>query len=86
MGTRPNIPISINDNYPNLKEAAKKYTWVDAPHAIAEVRNSIIHPDNKKHGKFEADVLVETLNLSLWFLELSILRLCGYSEPYNHRL
>jgi len=79
------IPIGISDKYPNLKKFAKQHKWEDAPRAITEVRNSIIHPNNKKHGKFEADVVVETLNLSLWFLELSLLRLCGYSENYEDR-
>lgn len=81
------IPVDISNNYPELKVVAKKFDWgLDAPHAITEVRNALIHPDKKTYGEFEAAVVVETLNLSLWFLELSILRLCGYSEPYNNRI
>jgi len=81
------LPIDIPIETPKLKQLAKdnKINWFDAPHAITEVRNSLVHPAHKIRNKIEP-VLYEAWNLGLWYLELSILRICGYSGKYSNRL
>lgn len=79
------IPIDISTNTPLLGKLAKQFNWLDAPHAMTEVRNSLVHPEHKRHGQF-GSVMFETWNLGLWYLELALLRICGYSGTYSNRL
>ncbi len=59
--------------------------WIDAPHALTEIRNSFVHPEIKNRDK-KRSVVYETWQLGQWLLELSILSLCGYSSTYANRL
>lgn len=81
------IPLDIPEQTPMLKKLAKdkKINWIDAPHALTEVRNSLVHPAHKVRHKIEP-ICYEAWNLGLWYLELSILRICGYSGKYSNRL
>lgn len=80
-----NIPIDISNNTPTLKNLAKKFKWLDAPHALTEIRNSLVHPEHKKRGQFST-AYYEAWNLNLWFLEMGILAICDYSGTYANRL
>ncbi|MEA9481248.1 hypothetical protein VC290_12805 [Xanthomonas campestris] len=81
------IPNEITDTTPDIRQAndtfRKESKWVDAPHAITDIRNSLVHPVSKKkvHGCY-----VDAWKLSLWYLELSMLALCGYDDTYTSRL
>jgi hypothetical protein len=84
------IPNCITGTTPKLMKLAEELKpndsmWKDASYSIVRVRNSLIHPDRKNHGKFE-DAMYVTWNLGLWYLELSLLKVCGYSETYLNRL
>lgn len=79
------IPIDVTTNVPEIKKLAKQFNWLDAPHAMTEVRNSLVHPEHKQRGQFDS-ALFEAWNLGLWYLELALLRICGYSGTYSNRL
>lgn len=79
------ISIGIPSQTPELQKLAKKFNWPDAPHALTEVRNSLVHPEHKYRSQF-GSAFYEAWNLGLWYLELSILRICGYSGSYSNRL
>jgi hypothetical protein len=79
------IPIGITSNTPDLEKMAKEFNWLDAPHAMTEVRNSLVHPEHKRRGRVRT-ALFDTWKLGLWYLELALLRLCGYSGTYGNRL
>ena len=74
------IPLLIHDETPELQ----RFGWKDAPRALTEVRNSLVHP-GKSHRKFKK-AHFEAWNLGLWYLEMSILAVCGYSGTYCNRL
>lgn len=79
------IPIEIPNILEKMRAASNKFKWIDAPHALTEIRNSLIHPEHKYHGIL-SQIYFEAWNLGLWFLELCILRLCGFSGLYSNRL
>ena len=79
------IPIDIPASLPELQKLAKKVNWIDAPQAITEVRNTIVHPENKRRGQF-GKVYFPVWNLSQWYLELALLKICDYSGTYGNRL
>lgn len=78
-----NIPVDISAATPEIQKAASIFKWVDAPHAMTDVRNDLVHPVSKKQA---ADCFFDTWRLSLWYLELSMLALCGYDDTYTSRL
>ena len=81
------IPLDIPAATPKLQRLAcnSQLKWLDAPHALTEIRNSLVHPEHKRRDQFRS-VYYEAWNLSLWYLEMTILAICGYSGTYSNRL
>ena len=79
------IPIDIPASLPELQGLANQFKWLDAPHAITEVRNSLVHPAHKRSGQF-GKVFYPVWNLGQWYLELALLKICDYSGTYGNRL
>jgi len=79
------IPIDIPASLPELQGLANQFKWLDAPHAITEVRNSLVHPEHKRSGQFD-EAFYPVWNLGQWYLELALLRICDYSGTYGNRL
>ena len=81
------LPLDIPAETPELQKLASKgqMNWLDAPHALTEVRNSLVHPEHKKRGQLSASYY-EAWNLGLWYLEMGLLAICGYSGIYGNRL
>lgn len=82
-----NIPLDIPTETPELQKLAnsKKMKWLDAPHALTEIRNSLVHPEHKKRGQLSS-AYHEAWNLGLWYLEMGLLAICGYKGTYGNRL
>ncbi|SFN47869.1 hypothetical protein [Variovorax sp. OV329] len=78
-----NLPIEIGTATPDIQKAALNFKWVDAPHAMTDIRNELVHPISKKQI---ANCFFDAWRLSLWYLELSMLALCGYDDTYTSRL
>lgn len=79
------VPLDILTATPELQKLASQMNWVDAPHALTELRNSFVHPEHKNRGRFHT-AYFEAWNLGLWYLEMGILAICGYSGNYGNRL
>jgi hypothetical protein len=78
------LPAEIPFALVALTKRAKSASWEDSPRAITEIRNSIIHPDAKLVPTH--DEYIEAWKLSLWLLELAVLRLCRHKGKYGNRL
>ena len=76
------IPIALPDNLSALR--AELHDYEDAPGVLARIRNRIIHSDNR--DDLHRDAVHEAWTLSLWYLELLILRLFSYAGPYTSRI
>lgn len=81
------IPIDISASTPEMKRLADPavFNWLDSPHALTETRNSLVHPEHKRRGQLDS-VYFEAWNLGLWYLEMGILAICGYSGTYSNRI
>ncbi len=79
------IPIEIPKELPKLGQLSRQYNWIDAPHALTEIRNSLVHPEHKKRGQLN-EAHHEARNFGLWYLEMGILSICGYMGTYANRL
>lgn len=78
-----NLPVGIDAATPDIQKVASSFKWVDAPHAMTDIRNELVHPVSKKQV---AGCFFDAWKLSLWYLELSVLALCGYDDTYTSRL
>ncbi len=80
------IPLDIPTASPTIQKlASKQMGWLDAPHALTEIRNSLVHPEHK-HKETFGTAYYEAWNLGLWYLEMGILAICGYADSYGNRL
>jgi len=79
------IPLGLPDDLPNLQKEAAAASWLDGPHAFTEMRNSVVHPSAKEH-EGAREMLPETWQLGLWYVELVLLRLFGHCGKYHNRL
>lgn len=85
-----NIDFAIPENLKNLIEYQKEnpQSIIDGPEAIIFIRNGIVHSQESKRSKLskiKKDVKFEVLQLSLWYIELSLLSILGYSGYYTNR-
>lgn len=78
------IPIGIPVIYKNLAKVVNAKEHHSGPEAIAKVRNSIVHPEERRRKEL-AQAHYETWLLSLFYLEAAILRIAGSGLP-PHRL
>jgi len=79
------LPLEIPKETPDLAKFAKNSNWLDAPHALTDIRNSLVHPQHNKRRELTA-VYYEAWNLGLWYLAMALLAVCEYSGTYGNRL
>ena len=68
-----------------LTDLNSKGRWSHGPHALTVIRNNLVHPDNRS-GPFSEEALAEAQSLALYYIELTILSLSGYSGQFVNRL
>jgi hypothetical protein len=66
-----------------ISTLASQRRWLDSPHALTEIRNNITHPERPAQY---SNAYFEAWSLGLWYLELALLRICGYNGSYSNRL
>jgi hypothetical protein len=79
------IPQEIPRNFIKIRELAAQEGFIDAPHFLTALRNSMVHPDNKRRNLFTG-LYPDAWRLGMWYLELVLLRLCNYDGTYANRL
>jgi hypothetical protein len=60
--------------------------WTDSPSAFTGMRNYLVHSKNIYDPLEFGPAIYDSWNLELWYLELSLLKECEYSETYCNRL
>ena len=83
------VALPIPEALFELTAFAKGQKWLDGPQALAEVRNSLVHP-KLRNRRLVVDAPVrariEVAQLALSYLELSLLHLLGYTGEFVDRL
>ena len=81
LGVPKEIPTALSSLH-GAPLSGKK--WVDGMEAVTSIRNSIVHPG--KPGGYSGSQYYEACKLSLWYIDLTLLRLCGHFGNYANRL
>ena len=79
------IDVEIPTSLENLGKISAEYGWSNGPHALVEIRNSLIHA-NSKYGTISIGAYSEAKQLGLWYVELLLLRMFEYDGEYASRL
>jgi hypothetical protein len=61
----------------------------DGPDAISRIRNLVIHPTKSNRAQRNLvpnEAIYEAWQFVMWYAELTILKLIGFSGPYNNRI
>ncbi len=77
------LPLHIPQNLTRLHSKPGK-KWADSMDVITDIRNRLVHPGGERD--FPDGAYFEAWKLSMWYLELILLRLCQYSGRYSNRL
>lgn len=83
------IPVALPTNYTRLVSYAAAFACADGPQTIASIRNNLVHPVNKAKGSavlMDGLFYHEALCLYMWYIELILLYLMGYSGIYSNRI
>jgi hypothetical protein len=85
------IPALIPPSLSTLTSSArlKENQWKDGPQALTEIRNALVHSNPAKRKKvFDENMTLvhEAWELSLWYLELILLKAMGYLGNYSNRI
>lgn len=84
--------MRVNFDIPPMLQQLKNFKFdganqfSDGPHAITDIRNGITHPKKKKRdrlGAFGPQLRYDTSELGLFYLECSLLGLCGYFGSFR---
>ena len=76
------VPVEV-PRYLGALDSVSSSQSMDGPEVLAWIRNRIVHPDKK--DQLEYGPVRDAWKLSLWYLELLLLRLLGYEGPYKSR-
>jgi hypothetical protein len=82
LATDLNIPASIPPQLTGLIPPTGE-PWRNAGHAISSIRNGLVHPGK---APYNHESYVDAWMLSLWHIEMVLLRVCGYEGKYSNRL
>ena len=82
MGIPKEIPQFLSSLPKQTPRQGKK--WEDALEAITELRNGLVHPGRDRAVKEGA--YFDAFRLSLWYIEMVLLRVFGYAGKYGNRL
>jgi len=84
-----NISHLAPDRFTELQELIDNdINIIDAPDAIVQIRNAIVHSQEEKRRKIIAihpHAKHEALELSIWYIEMALLRILNYDGKYMNR-
>lgn len=78
------VPVGLK----NLHTYILKNKILDAPEAIVQIRNALVHSQEEKRKsltKVDSITRYEALQLSIWYFELSMLKILNYNSKYYNR-
>jgi hypothetical protein len=82
------ITYEVPAKFSSLKGYLKSEKLIDAPEAVVQIRNAIVHSQVEKRKKLkdiEDQAKSQALQLCLWYIELALLKVLKYNGIYSNR-
>jgi hypothetical protein len=79
------VVCKIPPSYTALEQLRRANGFDHGPHTIVKIRNDLIHQD-MSYGILSVDVYRQAKELSLWYVEMLLLKLFDYNGVYANRL
>lgn len=83
------ISNQIPNSFDELRSFANQYPEItDGPEAIVQIRNAIVHSQQEKRKKInsiEPMGKYQSLQLSIWYIEMAMLKILNYNSLYINR-
>lgn len=83
-----NLKYSIPKKFTSLDEFLKSEKLTDAPEAVIQIRNAIVHSQEEKRSKLnkiENMAKYEALQVCIWYIEVALLKILFYEGYYINR-
>lgn len=83
-----NLNYSIPKKLTYLDKFLKAEKLVDAPEAVVQIRNAIVHSQEEKRAKLnkiENMAKYEALQICIWYIEVALLKILDYKGDYTNR-
>lgn len=82
------INYEIPAKFKSLQGYLKSEKIIDAPEAVVQIRNAIVHSQEEKRKKLkylDDKTKYEALQLCIWYIELALLKILDYKGIYTNR-
>ncbi len=82
------IDYEVPAKFSSLKVYLKSEKLIDAPEAVVQIRNAIVHSQEEKRRKLKDigdKTKSEALQLCIWYIELALLKILNYNGIYTNR-
>lgn len=83
-----NLNYSIPKKFTSLNRFLKAEKLIDAPEAVVQIRNAIVHSQEEKRtklNKIENMAKYEALQVCIWYIEVALLKILDYKGNYTNR-
>lgn len=83
------VPHGVPSSLAELQSLQKSKGAFDGPDIVVQVRNTIVHSQIEKRktlGAIAPRAMTEVLELCLWYVEMALLSLLGFTGDYRNRL
>ncbi|MER9338760.1 hypothetical protein NKJ06_33365 [Mesorhizobium sp. M0293] len=79
------IPTALPRDLKQLRKAKRAGDLAGGPDAAVKIRNELVHP-NRRMKSATGPLISQGWQLAQWYIEVFLLKLCGYSGIYSNRL
>lgn len=83
-----NINYDVPKSFTSLQKFLKSEKLIDAPEAVVQIRNAIVHSQEEKRiklSKIEDKAKQEALELCIWYIEMALLKVLNFNGNYCNR-
>lgn len=83
-----NINYDVPKSFASLQNFLKSEKLIDAPEAVVQIRNAIVHSQEEKRiklSKIENKAKQEALELCIWYIEMALLKVLNFKGNYYNR-
>ena len=82
------IDYTVPKKFTALQSFLRSEKLIDAPEAVVQIRNAIVHSQEEKRIKLnniDDTAKYETLQLCIWYIEMSLLKILDFKGIYCNR-